>query len=103
MNPTLKREKTEISSSTLETGSHQPAALAALTLFVRAHRAVSNSGFTLRRKGLSTDAIIVFTIGAITSIWTIAVILSAIFLVDKPCQESLGLCAARMIYTPWLM
>ncbi|KAF2247449.1 hypothetical protein BU26DRAFT_552188 [Trematosphaeria pertusa] len=97
------RRATETSESGPEGGLHQAAALAAATLFITAHRAVMNSGFTLRRKGLSTDAIIVFTIGTLTTCWTGAVILSGVFFDDRPCRQDWEQCVARMVFAPWIL
>lgn len=99
----FRKRESDVAQATLVDGLHQAAALAALSLLYTAHRAVMNTGFTLRRDGLSTDAIIVLTVGALTSIWTLTVIIGSLFLDDKPCRESFELCAARMAYCPWLL
>lgn len=91
------------SQLSLQQGLHQSAALAAMTLLITAHRAIMNTGFTLRRRGFCTDVISVFTIGVITCLWTFLVALSSLVLGDKPCLESLEPCAARLAYVPWIM
>ncbi|KAF2454906.1 hypothetical protein BDY21DRAFT_381168 [Lineolata rhizophorae] len=87
----------------IEHGLHQAAALASMTLLITAHRAIMNTGFTLRQKGLSTDAIISLTIGGLTCIWTTLVIVSALFLDEQPCRHGFQQCAARLAYVPWII
>jgi hypothetical protein len=87
----------------LENGLHQAVALAAMTLLITAHRAIMNTGFTLRQSGLSTDAMISLIIGAITCTWTTLVIISGLLIGDEPCRTSFEQCTARLAYAPWLM
>jgi hypothetical protein len=56
-----------LSQVTIQNGLHEAAALAAMTLLLTAHRAVMNIGFTLRQKGLSTDARIALILSAVTA------------------------------------
>lgn len=91
------------SQVTIENGLHQAAALAAMTLLVTAHRAVMNTGFTLRRRGISTDTKISLMIGALAGIWTLLVTISGLYLGERPCRHGLGVCAARLSYAPWML
>jgi hypothetical protein len=88
LGPESKRGVT-FSSVNVENGLHQAVALAAMTLLVTAHRAIMNTGFTLQRRGLSTDAIISFTVGLITLTWTTLVIMSGLFIGQRPCRAGL--------------
>jgi hypothetical protein len=74
-----------------------------MTLLITAHRALMNTGFTLRQKGLSTDTLISLTIGALTSIWTVLVVISGLYLGEEPCRSGFETCAARLSYAPWIM
>lgn len=91
------------SQLTVEKGLHQAAALAAMTLLITAHRAVMNTGFTLRARGWSTDFTTALTIGLITSAWTLLVVVSGVFLGDRPCRQDLEQCVARLAYAPWII
>jgi hypothetical protein len=100
---TLEKRAVSFSQVQLDNGLHQAAALAAMTLFITAHRAIINTGFTLRQKGLSTDALISLVVGTITCIWTVLVIISGIFISDRPCRASFETCMARLAYVPWMI
>jgi hypothetical protein len=97
------KRASSISQVQLENGLHQAVALAAMTLLITAHRAIMNTGFTLRQKGLSTDAMISLTIGTIACIWTALVLISALLIKERPCYVSLEACVARFAYAPWMM
>src|ERR1700761_7344363 len=97
------KRDTSFSQIQLENGLHQAVALAAMTLLITAHRAIMNTGFKLRQKGLSTDALISLTIGTVTCIWTALVIVSALFIKETPCRQSVDACLARLAYAPWMM
>jgi hypothetical protein len=99
----LEGRASSFSQVQVEHGLHQAAALAAMTLLITAHRGLMNTGFTLRRKGLSTDTLISLTIGALTSIWTVLVVISGLYLGEEPCQSGFETCAARLSYAPWIM
>ncbi|KEF52691.1 uncharacterized protein A1O9_11108 [Exophiala aquamarina CBS 119918] len=99
----LESRAQSFSQISLEHGLHQASALAAMTLLITAHRAVMNSGFTLRRKGFSTDTRVSVAIGSITSIWTLLVLISAIVVGEQPCRKGFEQCAARLSYVPWIM
>ncbi|KAK0701240.1 hypothetical protein B0H67DRAFT_595665 [Lasiosphaeris hirsuta] len=99
----LLRRDVSFSSVTMETGLHQAAALAAMTLLFTAHRSIVNIGFTNRRRGLSTDTYIVLIIGLVVFTWTALVIGSGVLLGDRPCLQSFRQCGARLAYVPWIM
>jgi hypothetical protein len=84
-------------------GLHQAAALAAMTLLFTTHRSISNIGFTLRREGISTDTYIVLIVGLVALAWTTLVVISGVFLQDRPCRQGFRQCAARMAYVPWIL
>jgi hypothetical protein len=92
-----------LSQVTIQNGLHEAAALAAMTLLLTAHRAVMNIGFTLRQKGLSTDARIALILGAVTAAWTGLVITSGLATDDKPCLHGFDQCTARLAYIPWIL
>lgn len=100
---TIDKRGSTFSQIQLEHGLHQAVALAAMTLLINAPRAIMNTGFVPRQKGLSTDALISLMIGAITCIWTTLVIVSGLFMRDRPCRLGFEECAARLAYAPWMM
>jgi hypothetical protein len=100
---TLEKRAASFSQVQLDNGLHQAAALAAMTLLITAHRAIINTGFTLRQKGLSTDALISLVVGTITCIWTALVIISGLFIRERPCRASFEACMARLAYVPWMI
>jgi len=83
----LLRRDVSFSSVTMENGLHQAAALASMSLLFTAHRSIMNIGFTMRRRGMSTDTYIVLIIGLVTITWTILVFISGFFLQDRPCLQ----------------
>ncbi|KAG7405845.1 hypothetical protein Forpe1208_v014463 [Fusarium oxysporum f. sp. rapae] len=87
----------------MERGLHQAVALACMTLLFTAHRAIMNSGFTLKRRGVSTDTLVVSIIGLLTCAWTGMVVLSGLQLDDRPCRQGFAQCAARLSYSPFIM
>lgn len=93
-------ERRAFSQVSVENGLHQSAALSAMTLLITAHRAIMNTGFTLRRRGFSTDALVCLMLGLITTSWTTLVVVSGIFIGEKPCTVSVETCLARMAYAP---
>ena len=97
---TLWKQDTAFSQVNLNDGLHQAAALAAMTLLFSAHRAIMNIGFTLRRKGISTDTYVVLIIGLVAFVWTTLVIISGLFIEDRPCLQGFQQCAARLAYVP---
>lgn len=97
--------KRDVSFSQVNVGNglHQAAALAAMTLLFTAHRSIMNIGFTLRRRGLSTDTYTVLIVGLVTMVWTALVVISSISLQDRPCRQGFQQCTARMAYVPWIL
>jgi hypothetical protein len=57
-----------------------------MSLLITAHRAIMNTGFTLRQNGLSTDALTSLVVGTITCIWIALVIISGLFIGERPCR-----------------
>jgi hypothetical protein len=102
--PTSKsRRDVNFSSINVDNGLHQSVALAAMTLLVTAHRAIMNTGFTLRRRALPTDALIALTVGLISTVWVSLVIISGVFIGQQPCRNSVEGCLARLAYAPWMI
>ncbi|KAH8599474.1 hypothetical protein B0O99DRAFT_682293 [Bisporella sp. PMI_857] len=81
----MSKRSATFSSITVENGLHQAVALSAMTLLVTAHRAI------MKRVGL------------ITTVWTMLVILSGIFMGQRPCRHGAEVCLARLAYAPWMM
>jgi len=99
----MSKRATSFSSFSVENGLHQAAALSSMTLLVTAHRAIMNTGFTLRRHGLSTDAFVALAVGVIATIWSALVIASGVFIGQRPCLSGVEVCLARLAYAPWMM
>jgi hypothetical protein len=62
-----------------------------------------NTGFTLRRHGLSTDAVVSLVVGLIATIWSTLVVTSGIFIGQRPCLNGFEVCLARLAYAPWII
>jgi hypothetical protein len=103
MSTSKSRRDVSFSSISIDNGLHQSVALAAMTLLVTAHRAIMNTGFTLRRRDLPTDALIALTVGLISTIWISLVIVSGVFIGQPPCRNSIEGCLARLAYAPWMI
>ncbi|KAJ1568211.1 hypothetical protein HK096_007233, partial [Nowakowskiella sp. JEL0078] len=88
----------------IEQQLYQAAALAALTLFGTAHRAVAATGFHMSNSfWTNTDCQIGLIMCLIAMIWTGLVLLSGFVLDDHPCSESWIECGARLANAPILL
>lgn len=103
MSATKSRRDVSFSSISVDNGLHLSVALAAMTLLVTAHRSIMNTGFTLRRRALPTDALIALTVGLISTTWISLVIVSGVFIGQPPCRNSVEGCLARLAYAPWMI
>jgi hypothetical protein len=103
MSSSESRRDVSFSSISVDNGLHQSVALAAMTLLITAHRAIMNTGFTLRRRVLSTDALISLTVGLISTLWTGLVVISGVFVGQQPCRNSMEGCLTRLAYAPWIL
>jgi hypothetical protein len=103
MSSTESRRDVSFSSISVDNSLHQSVALAAMTLLITAHRAIMNTGFTLRRRALPTDALISLTVGSIATLWTTLVIISGVFVGQQPCRSAVEGCLTRLAYAPWML
>ncbi|KAJ3336940.1 hypothetical protein HDU93_001860 [Gonapodya sp. JEL0774] len=104
-------DDTQFSFDTSQT-LHAAASLGALTLLGTVHRALLDSGFTTGTWQQSTDLLVAASTIAILLVWTLIVILAALFIpvdqsvssTDDPttpaCTQGWQQCMAVLIYTP---
>ena len=86
-----------------EPGFYQSASAAAMVSLFALHQYASKIGFGISQKVLTTDAILGICIAAVSTSWTVAILVSGFYGPENPCTQGRDQCLAYAAYCPWIL